>query len=82
MAWDDLVALGAQYALPNYEAILDWARQTYRQDLGLKELPPYLAQAAPPGGVIEVILDGLGQKHLRLGQALGRGIGRSEALAG
>lgn len=56
----DLVALGAQCALPNYEAILAWARRTYRQDLGLKELLPYLAQAATPGGVTEAVLDGVG----------------------
>lgn len=80
--WDDLVGLGAQYALPNYEAILDWARQTYRQDLSLKELLPYLAQAATPGSVIEAVLDGVGQKHLSPGQAFTRGIGRSEVLAG
>lgn len=82
MAWDDLVALSAQYALPNYEAILVRARRTYRQDLSLKELLPYLAQAATPGSVIEAVLDGVGQKHLSLGQAFTRGIGRSEVLAG
>lgn len=75
----ELLATAAQYALPDFPALLAWARSVQPQSLSADERTRLVQQAATPGGVTEAILRAMDRGE-RLSQALACGVLRSREL--
>jgi pyrroline-5-carboxylate reductase len=76
----ELLELGERFGLPNFPALLQWAQTISSQSRLPDDRDHYLARSATPGGVTEAILAEI-ERGQRLGDALVRGVQRSQELA-
>lgn len=76
----EILEVARRHALPNRDAILQWALSTHSLSCSKDELSQYLTQAVTPGGVTDAIVSAI-NNGMGLSQALDRGIERSRELA-
>jgi pyrroline-5-carboxylate reductase len=75
----EILETAHRHALPECNAILQWAFSAQPLSLSNDERDQYLTQAVTPGGVTEAIINAI-KDGLRFSQALDRGIERSREL--
>ena len=76
----EILEVARRHALPNRDAILQWALSTHSLSFSNDELSQYLTQAVTPGGVTDAIVSAI-NNGMSISQALDRGIERSRELA-
>jgi pyrroline-5-carboxylate reductase len=77
----EILELARRHALPDCDAILQWALSTHSLSLSNDERNLYLTQAVTPGGVTAAIVSAI-NNGMSISQALDRGIEWSRELAG
>jgi len=76
----EILESARRHALPDCDAILQWALSTQSLSFSNEERNQYLTQAVTPGGVTDAIISAM-KNGMRLSQALERGIERSREMA-
>ena len=76
----EILETARRHALPDCDAILQWAQSTQSLSLSNDERSQYLMQAVTPGGVTDAIIGAI-NSGMSVSQALERGIERSRELA-
>jgi pyrroline-5-carboxylate reductase len=76
----EIFEVARRHALPNCDAIVQWALSIHSLSFSNDERSQYLTQAVTPGGVTDAIISSI-NSGMRLSQALDRGIERSRELA-